>query len=77
MIIKVLEEAGHFALVELDCGAFAIQEQPVQFSETENKFTRIGSMDSVRIFNNEPEACEAFRLKKLDLLTQLEKWGYD
>jgi hypothetical protein len=82
MIIKVIDEAGHFALVETEAG-FAIQFSAARVNqETRGGWvqaggiaSRIGTDHDLKNFENLESAKKAFNSQQDSLLAEFAKWG--
>jgi len=50
VVKKTINEAGHFALVELENGSWAVQNNLKRLNRTTGKATRIGTDNDLTIF---------------------------
>ena len=75
VVKRVIEEAGHFALVELENGSFAMQQGGVRVNNLTRKASRIGTDHDLTIYNNLETAKEKYDSHMEYLLGQFARWG--
>lgn len=71
-VTKVLNEAGHFALVELQKG-WGIQSGGVRVHN--GSANRVGTEHNLTLFNSLETAQEKFDSMERSLLAEFAKWG--
>jgi hypothetical protein len=74
IVERVLEEAGHFALVETDEG-FAIQFGGVRVNDRTRIASRVGTDHDIRLCDNFEHAQNIYNDQMNSLLREFKTWG--